>query len=206
VCGGDGELVDKRQAECRACQGTGKAAGAAKSSAQGLGFGNIIGKIRGEEPTEERPPQASSEPEADEEMGGSAPSRPAAKAKARTKEKQVKEKTLQNSRSTADAARDAASEGACMCGMAFCGIKGKGIHWRDGEGLEIDITLTIRCLMTTFGSLLTFIGFILMAQKAILFYILGGVILVAGVSFNLYANYAACLRCLQSAAVSGARV
>jgi len=193
-------MIERREKECRTCQGTGKA----PSGGRGGGLGRIFG--RSQEPEEDdRPPKGAGDEDEDEEMGGSAPSRPAAKPGAHKKAqgKDGGEQSKSGGKTPKSATSEAAADQAQSCALLICGIGGKGVHWREGQGLEVDLLFSKSCLLTTFGTILCFVGLIFLKSEVIVLFALGAILEGCGLLVNIYANYARCLSCMTSMRASG---
>lgn len=72
------------------------------------------------------------------------------------------------------------------------------IDWDAEAGLIINLTLGKACLLGSCGSLTSFVGFALLAQDGIGWYLLGGVLVFLGSGCILKGNYQRCLNLLQS--------
>jgi hypothetical protein len=76
-----------------------------------------------------------------------------------------------------------------------CGAtaSGGGIQWQGGEGLSVNITLSIQCLLNTGGIFLGLVGFIfLLATKNTVVVVFGVLLLLVGIALVVKANFAMC--------------
>ncbi|CAK0847187.1 unnamed protein product [Prorocentrum cordatum] len=137
VCEGEGELVQGSDGTApRAAARAGPAPRRSRAWASG---GSSAGGARRSSRRTTPGGAAAARGATRTEAGGSAPRRPAAGARG-GEEASVPRPARE--KSAAGAAADAAAEVAQRGALAAFGVSGRGFHWHEGRGLEVDLFFT----------------------------------------------------------------